>query len=64
LIKEYQIIIIIIIEKMKNEEKILRDGYLLEEAAKETKVKETKIEKEKETILVNGLVFNKLNDDF
>jgi hypothetical protein len=57
--------------KVEDNEKFLRDGYLIEEAAKETKIKvkvkegtKEKIkEGTKEKIIINNLVFNKLNDE-
>jgi len=49
--------------KVEDNEKFLKDGYLIEEAAKETKIKVKVKEGTKEKIIINNLVFNKLNDE-
>ena len=52
---------------MKNNEKFLKDGYSIEEAVKETKSvakSESALEIKVEKIEVNGIVFNKRNDEF
>jgi hypothetical protein len=51
---------------MKNE-KFLRDGYSVEEAVKETKSvakSESALEVKIEKIEINGIIFNKRNDEF
>jgi len=52
---------------MKNNEKFLRDGYSVEEAVKETKSvakSESALEVKIEKIEINGVIFNKRNDEF